>query len=300
MRDGAKAGSDVRLVDRRIRYAMRILENEQTPLPGTADVAGRVGLSVFHFVRLFREQVGLSPQDYGHSLIMMHAASRLRYSDEPIEAVARDFGYAKQATFSKAFTRHHGVPPARWRKRAKAEIAPAPREGVQLKHLPSHRCFARRYLGPREHTGAQWADFLDRLPPALRDRPRIGFSYDDPRITPPGRIRHDCSVVVEADAALPDTLLEDGFEMLRSPAGLWAVVDRAPQDVRSGYRAILDGWFQQRPGFALEGDPHLEQYIAHSGQDTIVRVCMRVRPLADQGAWNMAVVRSDEAAPGIA
>ena len=287
MRDLSMRRSVAHFIDRRIRHALRILENEQTPLPETADIAERIGLSVFHFVRLFGDQVGLSPQDYGRSLIMMHAASRLRYSDEPVEVVARDFGYAKQATFNKAFTRHHGVPPARWRRQAKAEVIPASGEGVRLKQL--------RYLGPRELTGAQWADFLGRLPPSFRERPRVGFAYDDPRVTPPERIRHDCSVMVEDDATLPDILIEDGFEVLRSPAGLWAVVDRAPQDVSSGYRAILDGWFQRRSGFALEGDPHLEHYRMTSRRELVVRVCMRVRPVSDHGAWNMAVVPPDGA-----
>ena len=49
-------------IDRRIRHAMRILENEQTPLPETSEVAARVGMSLFYFVRLFGEQVGLTPQ----------------------------------------------------------------------------------------------------------------------------------------------------------------------------------------------------------------------------------------------
>ena len=260
MNDGATASLIGRTFDRRIRYAMRILENEQTPLPDTADVAERVGLSVFHFVRLFGEQVGLSPQDYGRAVLLSCAASRLRYSGEPIDVVARDFGYAKQATFNKAFTRHHGVPPARWRRRAKAEIVPVSAEGVWLEQLPARRCFARRYLGPRDLTGAQWADALSRLPPELAARPRVGFAYDDPRVTPPERIRHDCAVVVEADATRSDALAVDGFEVLESPSGLWAMADRAPGDVRSGYRAILDGWFHGRPGFALEGDPHLERY----------------------------------------
>ena len=64
----------------------------------------------------------------------------------------------------------------------------------------------------------------------------MGFTYDDPRVTPPECIRHDCSVMVEADTMRFDLLIEDGFEVLRSPAGLWAVLDRAPQDVDSGWR----------------------------------------------------------------
>ena len=280
-------------IDRRIRHAMRILENEQTPLPQTLDVATRVGMSPFYFVRLFGEQVGLSPQDYGRSLVMMHAASRLRYSREPIAVVARDFGYAKQATFNKAFTRHHGLAPARWRRQAQAEIAPVSGEGVRLERLPARRCLARRYLGPRSLTGAQWVDFMGRLPADLRGGPRLGFTYDDPRLTPPARIRHDCAVAVADHAALPHDLADVGFELLESPAGLWAMTEVPPDRTADGYRAIFDGWFQGRPDYALEGDPFLERYGRTPAGHVVVTVCVRVRPVGAEGDFNMAVLPPD-------
>jgi AraC-like DNA-binding protein/DNA gyrase inhibitor GyrI len=280
-------------IDRRIRHAMRILENEQTPLPETAEVAARVGMSLFYFVRLFGEQVGLSPQEYGRSLIMMHSASRLRYSVEPIDVVARDFGYAKQATFNKAFTNHHGLAPARWRRKAQAEIVPVSGEGVRLVECPAQRCLARRYLGPRHLTRAQWADFSDRLPAGLRDHPRLGFTYDDPRVTPPARIRHDCAVEVADDAVLPEDLADDGFELLESPAGLWAMKDVMPAKVAEGYRAIFDGWFQGRPDYAMEGDPFLERHGRTPEGEAIVTICVRVRPIVEEGDFNMAVLPPD-------
>ena len=280
-------------IDRRIRHAMRILENEQTPLPETSEVAARVGMSVFYFVRLFGEQVGLTPQEYGRSLIMMHSAGRIRYSKDPIAVVAKDFGYAKQATFNKAFTKHHGLAPARWRRQAQAEITPVSGEGVRLEERPAQRCFARRYLGPRHLTRAQWTDFMERLPADLRDRPRLGFTYDDPRITPPARIRHDCAVEVDDDAALPDDLADEGFELLESPEGLWAMKDVPPAKVAEGYRAIFDGWFQGRADYAMEGDPFLERYGKTPEGDVVVTICVRVRPIVEEGDFNMAVLPTD-------
>ena len=282
-------------IDRRIRHAMRILENEQTPLPETAAVAARVGLSPFYLVRLFTAQVGLSPQDYSRGILLMHFASRLRYSVEPIAVVARDFGYAKQATFNKAFMRHHGVAPARWRRQAQAGIVAVSGEGVRLERMPARLCFARRYLGPRHLTAAQWADFAGRLPPCLAGRPRVGFAYDDPRVTPPARIRHDCAVAVEDGTTLTDALAEDGFEVLESPAGLWAMMDVSPDRTGDGYRAIFDGWFQGRPDFAMEGDPLLERHDTSPDGERIVTVCVRVRPIVQEGDWNMAVVPPDGA-----
>ena len=280
-------------IDRRIRHAMRILENEQTPLPETSEVAARVGMSLFYFVRLFGEQVGLTPQEYGRSLIMMHSAGRIRYSKDPIGVVAKDFGYAKQATFNKAFTKFHGLAPARWRRQAQAEIIPVSGEGVRLEELPPQRCLARRYLGPRHLTRAQWMDFMKRLPADLRDRPRVGFTYDDPRVTPPARIRHDCAVEVVGDAAVSEDQANDGFDLLESPAGLWAMTNVEPAKVAEGYRAIFDGWFQGRADFAMEGDPFLERHGRSPKGEPVVTVCVRVRPIVEEGDFNMAVLPLD-------
>ena len=280
-------------IDRRIRHAMRILENERTPLPETSEVAARVGISLFYFVRLFGEQVGLTPQEYGRSLIMMHAAGRLRYSKDLIAVVAKDFGYAKQATFNKAFTNHYGIAPARWRRRAQAEIVPVSGEKVRLEEMPAQRCLARRYLGPRSLTRAQWVDFMGRLPARLQDRPRLAFTYDDPRVTPPARIRHDCALIADDDVILTERLADEGFELLESPAGLWAMTDVAPANVAEGYRAIFDGWYQGRPEYAMEGEPFLERYGRTPKGRSAVTVCVRVRPIVKESDFNMAVLSPD-------
>ena len=290
MTRGLSLADTTRLIDRRIRHAMRILENDQSPLPDTKDVAAQVGLSAFYFVRQFTKQVGMSPQDYGRSIVMMHSASRLRYSTEPIATVARDFGYAKQATFNKAFTRHFGIAPGQWRTKAQSERVIVSGEGVRLRRYAARRCLARRYFGPRDKTRAQWADFIPRLPPALRTHARIGFTYDDPRLTPPERIRHDCSVIISDDFILSGELADDGFEVLQTPAGLWAVAVTTPQSMREGYRAIGDGWYPNRPGYAFEGDPFLERYRAMPDGEVRISVCIRVRLIEQEGTWNMKVI----------
>lgn len=272
---------------------MRLLENKQSPLPESAAIACDIGMAPAQFVRLFTAQLGVSPQEYGRSLAMMNAASRLRYSSDPVEVVAHDFGYAKQATFTKAFTRLHGMPPARWRRIAQAEDAPISEQirpeqmrPVRLERLPSRSCIARRYFGPRQLGVAFWGDFNRRLPAKLHAQDRFGLAYDDPRVTPPERIRYDCCAAVEDDFVLSRELADDGLELLRTPEGRWAIVDVPASAVASGYRTILDGWLPRRRGYALEGDPFLEQRTSGSSD---VSVCIRVRLAGENGSWNMVV-----------
>jgi AraC-like DNA-binding protein len=48
----------------------------------------------------------------------MHlAAQRLKFSDEPVAAIAREVGYRSEYAFSRAFSRH---PPGRYRRLARA------------------------------------------------------------------------------------------------------------------------------------------------------------------------------------
>ncbi len=95
------------------------------------------------------------------------------------------------------------------------------------------------------------------------------------------------------DAALPADMADDGFELLESPAGLWALTDVSPDKVAEGYRAIFDGWFQGRPDYAMEGDPFLERHGRSPEGDPVVTVCVRVRRLVEEGDFNMAVLPPD-------
>jgi AraC-like DNA-binding protein len=55
---------------------------------------------------------------------MALAARRLRAGDEPVETVARAVGYTSEYAFNRAFARHRGEPPGRYRRRAaRGELA---------------------------------------------------------------------------------------------------------------------------------------------------------------------------------
>jgi AraC-like DNA-binding protein len=46
------------------------------------------------------------------------AARRLRDTTDPVEAIARDVGYTSEYAFNRAFRRHRGQPPGRYRRAA--------------------------------------------------------------------------------------------------------------------------------------------------------------------------------------
>lgn len=78
-------------------------------------LAGKVGLSRFYLARMFRYVYGVAPIQYQLELRMERAKQLLEYGDKSLEGIARDVGYSSLSAFSRAFQRHTGAPPSRYR-----------------------------------------------------------------------------------------------------------------------------------------------------------------------------------------
>jgi AraC-like DNA-binding protein len=96
------------------------LMHEHPGHPWTADsIAAAVGVSRATLARRFTETVGRPPLGYLTDWRMDLAAAALRDTDSPVEAVARSVGYTSEPAFTRAFARHRGLPPGRWRSSAR-------------------------------------------------------------------------------------------------------------------------------------------------------------------------------------
>lgn len=80
--------------------------------------ARRLHVSTPHFRRLFRGVVGRPVHAYLLCCRMQAAAMELRNPLQQVKDVAIRFGYEDPAQFSKAFKKHIGIPPARFRQMA--------------------------------------------------------------------------------------------------------------------------------------------------------------------------------------
>jgi len=78
-------------------------------------LAKRAGSSSSVVAERFVEAVGVSPKKYLTHWRLELAAARLLDSEDAIAEIAVDVGYASEASFSRAFKRHVGAPPATWR-----------------------------------------------------------------------------------------------------------------------------------------------------------------------------------------
>jgi AraC-like DNA-binding protein len=81
-------------------------------------LAAEVHLSRATLARRFAELVGEPPLTYLTRWRMDLAARRLKDTTEPVEAIARAVGYTSEYAFNRAFSRHRGQPPGRYRRAA--------------------------------------------------------------------------------------------------------------------------------------------------------------------------------------
>jgi AraC-like DNA-binding protein len=115
-------------VERRISDAVRRIERDaRDPISARCSLAALArdaAMSPYHFLRVFRQVVGMTPHQYVLRMRMHRAAVRLRGSDEPISTIALDAGFNDLSTFNRRFRRIMGASPTVFRRQRRA--APAP------------------------------------------------------------------------------------------------------------------------------------------------------------------------------
>ena len=83
----------------------------------TADeVAKAVGVSTFYFQKGFSMLCGFSPAEYIRNRRLALAGNDLLITDDKIIDIAMKYGYDSPDSFTKAFTRFHGISPSSVRK----------------------------------------------------------------------------------------------------------------------------------------------------------------------------------------
>lgn len=96
--------------------ALRHIEgnlHDKLPIPQLAKLCN---LSVDHFSRVFRQLLGQTPTRFIQERRVAVAAERLIGSDDDINQIAADTGFANRYHFTRVFAQRMGVPPATYRR----------------------------------------------------------------------------------------------------------------------------------------------------------------------------------------
>lgn len=98
--------------------ALQALHEEPARTWNADSLAAAAGVSRATLTRRFTTLVGRPPMAYLAWWRMTRAATLLRQTDDPLEAIARQVGYSTPYALSHAFNRHFGTTPGRYRTRA--------------------------------------------------------------------------------------------------------------------------------------------------------------------------------------
>lgn len=102
--------------DFRVRRSLRMMQESYTQEASIDMLAKEVGLSRPHFFKLFKMQMGITPNLYLNTLRAEHAIEDLMTSSKTITDIAHDLGFASQAGFTRFFTSNVGIPPTDYRR----------------------------------------------------------------------------------------------------------------------------------------------------------------------------------------
>ncbi|HEY4043595.1 MAG TPA: AraC family transcriptional regulator [Rhodopila sp.] len=102
---------------RRIASVLRRIESEAHDRLSLAELARDAAMSRYHFLRIFRDVVGLTPHQFILRTRLHNAAIALHRSARPILDIALDAGFADLSTFNRRFRATMGTTPSRYRRR---------------------------------------------------------------------------------------------------------------------------------------------------------------------------------------
>ncbi len=110
---------------RRLCLARELLgETPERPL-SIAQIARTVGISPFHFIRQFEALFGATPHQFRIAQRLDRATRLLALDAGSVTDVCLEVGFSSLGSFSTLFARRVGMPPSRYRARAR-RLVPVP------------------------------------------------------------------------------------------------------------------------------------------------------------------------------
>jgi transcriptional regulator GlxA family with amidase domain len=122
---GPHAASMAGLRPRAVRRAIEYMRANLSHSVRLEDIAGAVGLSIFHFSRTFRHATGLTPHRYLTHARIERVKVLLLESEQSLAAIADETGFSDQSHMSKVFRRLAGTTPKKFRDSRRAAFAVA-------------------------------------------------------------------------------------------------------------------------------------------------------------------------------
>ncbi|MCM1983895.1 helix-turn-helix domain-containing protein [Lyngbya confervoides] len=106
------------LPDYQLRQVLNYIEASLAEEIQLADLAGLLNMSPFHFGRMFKQSMGISPHQYLIQQRLERAKYFLKHSNLAILDIALECGFSSHSHLSKQFRRVHGTTPNTFRRQS--------------------------------------------------------------------------------------------------------------------------------------------------------------------------------------
>lgn len=203
----------------RIERAILLITVHFRDALGLSRIAAGVGLSPFHFQRLFKSQIGQTPAAYLNRVRLEHAAHLLVVlPDASLLQIAIESGFTSAATFARAFRKYFGESASDFRRR-KRLVENKDLEGcpLTLHALPTRMLRVERCSLDEDALSVGYARLAKRTRTATANalgNSAVGIFFDAPFHLDRKLCRH--YLALESERSESDS---DAFEL---PGGLYA------------------------------------------------------------------------------
>ncbi|MCU6707740.1 AraC family transcriptional regulator [Paenibacillus sp. J5C_2022] len=99
-----------------IHKALQYIESHLEEELRLEQIAAAAGFSMYHFHRLFQEQIGMTTADYIRCRRLALGAAMLMHTNEEVLHIALQCRFQSQEAFTRAFKKLYHLPPGRYRK----------------------------------------------------------------------------------------------------------------------------------------------------------------------------------------
>ena len=273
----------IRTINNAIEYMEKHLTDEVT----LADIAKHVNLSAFHFQRAFSLLTDMSPAEYLRKRRLSQAGADLLNGNVKVIDAAMKYCYESPESFTKAFTRFHGVSPMQVKKGSPIQFM----NRFTVRITIEGGCIM-------EYNIEKW-EAMDLLVHAKEfhaetSETEIPKFWDEYYCNPgcrkiPGYLGLCAQQKTDGDAfrygigckATDVEGIPEGFEIIHIPEYTWAVfkcVGPVPEAIQAMWERIYKEWLPVSD-YELIPDYDIENYLPGdpSSRDYVSEICIPVR-----------------------
>jgi len=252
-----------------LNFALKHIEQHLLEETGSEKVAKQVGLSRFYLERTFAALTGMSVSEYIRARRLTLAAQELITGEQKVIDLALKYGYDTPESFTKAFSRFHGVTPTVARRmstllRCQNPLAISIKmEGVNIMNYKMEQMDAFKVVGLEQSfqmdTSQQeipkfWHTFFEQ---GLHEKivPMFGICFDADQN---GNFPYMIGEVLQPGKEVPE-----GMTVHEIPALLWArfaCVGPMPGAIQEITRQIYSEWLPTNGTYEVAQYVEIEMY----------------------------------------